>query len=107
MFLQSNYRHLLNIRSDINKQLLESASFGFFNKRKIDDFFKLNGVRLQVCDEHIRGLIAAHVNHDETGQPVKIQRDGKEYFDYIDDYQKDLFEESYNEFLARDITLAF
>ena len=85
---QVTYGQLLALRDDILSKQRTSAAFFFFNKTRVDKFFSINTMALKVLQSRLDEYVKKYVMFDKDGQPMKEERDGKEYYRfYSDDYK--------------------
>ncbi len=100
------YRELENTANDISQQMEVSPAFKLFNKEKISRFFDRNRNRLEIIIEKRKELISLYVKH-ERGQPVTIESDGVQVYDFDDNENKEKYMAAINEFMNRTLDLNF
>lgn len=102
---QVTYGQLLALRDDIIRQQKNSAAFYFFNKTKVDKFFAVNTMALKVMQSRLDEYVTKYVKFDRDGQPVKEERDGKEYYCFYSDDFKEKYQNAVNKFLSLKISI--
>ncbi len=89
MTLEGNYQDLANLQNDILIQQSRSAAFAFFNKEKIKNFFSKNKMRLEIMEKNLRSMQQEHVLQDEHNEFKKEVREGREYWVFKTDADRD------------------
>jgi hypothetical protein len=99
--IETTMRKLFELRQDINLECRRSPAFGFFNRARVERFFKDNALQLQRLETQVNFLIGKYVMHDANNQPMTYEINGEPNYKFLTDDLREAYLKELNAFLEK------
>lgn len=107
MQMNSTYQDLVRLRADITSFSAQHPGIAMLLNQRIKEFFQRNAIRLSIIDDKYKELMDKYVEHDENGNPLKVQEEGQPArWKFRNEMDREAYSKAYNEMMATQITLS-